>query len=66
LLEAKTKRLIKETGNQNLVSKLAINKTPKEIFWTAIRRPMAMLIHDPIVTILSMQVWYIIVLGDAR
>jgi hypothetical protein len=53
LLEQKTKRLIKETGNKTLVSKLAIKKTPKDIFWTAIRRPLTMLIYDPIVTILS-------------
>jgi len=56
LLERKTKRLIKETGNQNLESKLAIKKTPKDIFWTAIRRPLAMLFHDPIVVILSIYI----------
>ncbi|KAF2808124.1 MFS general substrate transporter [Mytilinidion resinicola] len=56
LLANKTKRLIKETGNQNLESKLAIKKTPKDIFWTAIRRPMTMLFHDPIVAILSVYI----------
>lgn len=53
ILERKTKRLIKETGNTNLRSRLALNKTPRETFYAAIVRPCNMLLFSPIVLLLS-------------
>ena len=53
LLERKTKRLRKETGNQNLKSKLASELSPKALFKIAIVRPAKMLIFSPIVLVLS-------------
>lgn len=54
LLERKTKRLIKETGNQNLKSQLGSGLSPKELFMLSIVRPMKMLIFSPIVFLLSL------------
>ncbi|OCK82598.1 MFS general substrate transporter [Lepidopterella palustris CBS 459.81] len=56
LLERKTKRLIQETGNTELHSKFGSKKSPKTLFWTAIRRPLTMLATDPIVTILALYI----------
>ena len=53
LLERKTKRLIKETGNQNLRSKLASSLTPGALFKIAIVRPAKMLVFSPIVLAMS-------------
>ncbi len=53
LLERKTKRLRKQTGNQNLRSKLAPDLTPGALFKIAIFRPMKMLVFSPIVLALS-------------
>ncbi|KAI1470870.1 MFS general substrate transporter [Daldinia caldariorum] len=56
LLMNKVKRLRKETGNQNLRSKLAGRLTPKEQFTQAIVRPMKLLLLTPIVTLMSLYV----------
>lgn len=53
LLERKTKRLRKQTGNQELRSKLASPFTPREVFKMSIIRPMKMLLFSPIVLALS-------------
>lgn len=53
LLERKTKRLQKETGNMNLRSKLDSGLTPREIFLRSIVRPMKMLIFSPMVLLMS-------------
>jgi len=53
LLERKVKRLRIETGNANLRSALALNKTPKELFKQSIIRPTKMLFLSPIVAALS-------------
>lgn len=54
LLERKRKRLVKETGNQNLKSVLDTGKTSKELFLFAIVRPTKMLFLSPIVLLLSL------------
>ncbi|KAL2372877.1 hypothetical protein RJ035_004051 [Blastomyces gilchristii] len=54
LLEQKRKRLVKETGNQNLKSVLDTGKTSKELFLFAIVRPTKMLFLSPIVFLLSL------------
>ncbi|OTA59264.1 MFS general substrate transporter [Hypoxylon sp. EC38] len=56
VLEHKTKRLRKETGNPNLRSKLFGRLTPKEQFKLAIIRPMKLLLVTPIVTLMSLYV----------
>lgn len=48
ILERKTKRLIKETGNKNLRSKLASDLSPKDLFRFSIVRPMKMLTQSVI------------------
>ena len=53
ILARKTKRLIKETGNTNLRSRLASDKTPRETFAISIVRPCKMLLFSPIVLLLS-------------
>ncbi|KAL5353019.1 hypothetical protein ACLOAV_001048 [Pseudogymnoascus australis] len=54
LLARKTARLIKETGNTDLRSKLDTGLTPREVFARAIVRPMKLLVLSPIVLTLSM------------
>ncbi|OJD23493.1 hypothetical protein ACJ73_05155 [Blastomyces percursus] len=54
LLEQKRKRLVKQTGNQNLKSVLDTGKTSKELFLFAIVRPTKMLFLSPIVFLLSL------------
>ncbi|KAI2621531.1 MFS general substrate transporter [Hypomontagnella submonticulosa] len=56
LLEQKTHRLRKETGNENLRSKLPGRLAPKEQFKLAIVRPMKLLLVTPIVTLMSLYV----------
>lgn len=56
LLEKKAARLRKETGNQNLRSKLAKDLPPREIFIRAIVRPMKMLFMSPIVGLMSLYI----------
>ncbi|KAI9809372.1 MAG: hypothetical protein M1827_006884 [Pycnora praestabilis] len=53
LLERKTKRLRKETGNSKLVSQLDSGIPPKELFLRSIIRPAKMLLFSPIVIMLS-------------
>ena len=53
LLERRTKRLRKETGNENLRSKLASDLTPSKLFKLSIVRPMKLLCLSPIVLALS-------------
>jgi hypothetical protein len=53
LLDLKTKRLRKETGNPRLVSKLDTGLTPRELLTRSIIRPMKML-FSPIVFFLSL------------
>ncbi|KAI1910027.1 hypothetical protein LOZ53_000189 [Ophidiomyces ophidiicola] len=56
LLARKTKRLIKETGNQNLRSALDMGIRPKQLFLQSIVRPTKMLLFSPIVFLLSLYV----------
>ncbi|KAK3950294.1 major facilitator superfamily domain-containing protein [Pseudoneurospora amorphoporcata] len=56
LLERKATRLRKETGNPNLRSKLASNKSVAETFKVAIARPMKLLIFEPTITLMSFYV----------
>lgn len=53
LLERKAARLRKETGNENLTSKLKSPLTPVALFKLSIVRPMKFLIFSPIVLALS-------------
>jgi hypothetical protein len=54
ILERKTKRLRKETGNTNLRSSLDTGRDPKTFFKIAIIRPLKMLFLSPIVFLLSL------------
>jgi len=54
LLERKTARLRKETGNPNLRSKMQLNLTPKEVFIRAIARPTKLLFFSPICGLMSL------------
>jgi multidrug resistance protein len=56
LLEKKAAKLRKETGNQNIKSKLAQQIPPREIFVRAISRPMKMLFLSPIVGMMSLYI----------
>ncbi|KAJ5180563.1 hypothetical protein N7492_003773 [Penicillium capsulatum] len=56
ILERKTKKLQKETGNLNLRSSLDTGRTPKDLFWFSIVRPTKMLFLSPIVFLLSLYV----------
>jgi MFS family permease len=56
LLARKTAALRKETGNENLRSKLAQDLPPREIFIRAIVRPMKMLCLSPIVGLMSLYI----------
>lgn len=53
ILELKTKRLKKETGNEMLKSKLDSGHTPKRLFERSITLPLRMLIFSPIVILFS-------------
>ena len=53
LLERKTKRLRKETGNSNLRSRLDPGIPPWEFFTRALIRPTKMLLFSPIVLLLA-------------
>lgn len=53
ILERKTQWMIRETGNQNLVSALHDPTPPRELFKRTIVRPVKMLILSPIVLLLS-------------
>ncbi|KAI9710403.1 MAG: hypothetical protein M1812_007439 [Candelaria pacifica] len=54
LLAHKTKKLQKETGNQNLRSKMDTGISPPQLFLIAIIRPSKMLIFSPIVFFMSL------------
>ncbi len=56
LLERKAKRLRKETGNMKLRSALQSSKTPKQLFFLSIVRPLKMLALSPIVFGLSLYI----------
>ncbi|KAF3398185.1 Efflux pump vrtL [Penicillium rolfsii] len=56
LLAAKTKKLRKETGNQNLRSALDSGRSPMDLFMFSIVRPTKMLFLSPIVFLLSLYV----------
>jgi multidrug resistance protein len=56
LLARKTARLRKETGNEDLRSKLDSGLPPREIFIRAIVRPMKMLFMSPMVGLMSVYV----------
>ncbi|KAI1764275.1 MFS general substrate transporter [Hypoxylon sp. FL1150] len=56
ILERKTRRLRKETGNPHLRSKLSGRLTPKDQFKLAIIRPMKLLLLTPIVTFMALYV----------
>jgi hypothetical protein len=53
ILERKTRRLRKETGNPNLRSKLDSGLSPKDLFLFSIVRPTKMLIFSPICLTIS-------------
>lgn len=52
ILQRKTKRLQRATGNPNLLSKLALPYTTPQLFKTSIVRPIKMLLFAPIVLFL--------------
>jgi hypothetical protein len=54
LLQRKTQRLCKETGNTKLVSKADLKQTPRQMLIRAIIRPTKMLIFSPIVLFMSL------------
>ncbi|XXG99865.1 hypothetical protein Hte_006206 [Hypoxylon texense] len=54
LLQRKTERLRKETGNTKLTSKLALKLTPGELLTRSIVRPAKMIIFSPVTLLLSM------------
>lgn len=54
LLELKTLRLRKETGNGRLRSKYCKDETPSQLLRRSIMRPMVMLVRCPIVGIISL------------
>ncbi|KAI1145003.1 major facilitator superfamily domain-containing protein [Nemania diffusa] len=54
LLQRKTRRLIRETGNERLVPKATNNDTPSQILRKAIVRPARMLLFSPLVLLLSL------------
>lgn len=56
LLERKAAALRKETGNQDIRSKLAKDIPPREIFIRAISRPLKMLFLSPIVGLMALYI----------
>lgn len=54
ILERKTRRLRKKTGNQSLRSKLDSGLAPKDLFLLSIVRPSKMLMFSPIVQLVSL------------
>jgi len=54
ILARKTKRLQKETGNENLRSKMDTGLSPKELLKRSLIRPIKMLLFSPIVFLLSL------------
>jgi multidrug resistance protein len=56
LLERKTKRLRKETGNEDLRSKLDLALSPKQHFTRAIVRPTKLMFLSPICALMSLYI----------
>ncbi|KAG6368200.1 hypothetical protein INS49_002401 [Diaporthe citri] len=56
ILQRRTKKLRKETGNELLRSKLDIGLSPRDHFNRGIIRPLKMLIRSPIVALLAMYI----------
>ena len=56
ILERKTRRLRKETGNKDLHAKLDSGLTPKDLFLHSVVRPSKMLVFSPIVLLTSIYV----------
>ncbi|KAF1948159.1 MFS general substrate transporter [Byssothecium circinans] len=56
ILQRKTAKLRKETGNQNLRSKLDTGKTPRELFAFSIFRPLKMLFGSPVLFLIPVYV----------
>ncbi|KAE9366893.1 MFS general substrate transporter [Stipitochalara longipes BDJ] len=56
ILQRKTIRLQKETGNKELRSKLDVGLSPRDFFLHSIIRPMKMLVKSPIVLLLAIYV----------
>jgi hypothetical protein len=54
ILQRRTNRLRKETGNQNLTSALDTGRSPQQLFKFSIVRPLKMLIFSPIVFLMSL------------
>ncbi|KAI0540149.1 major facilitator superfamily domain-containing protein [Xylaria digitata] len=54
LLQRKTARLIKKTGNNNLRPRATTNETPKQVVLRAIVRPAKMIVFSPIVLLISL------------
>ncbi|KAI0102652.1 cycloheximide resistance protein [Nemania sp. FL0031] len=54
LLQRKTERLRKETGNQLLRSKLDVGLSPSDFFKRSAVRPVKMFIYSPIVSIMAL------------
>ncbi len=54
LLRRKTERLIKETGNDQLVPKTGTDETPNQVLLRAIVRPAKMIVFSPIVLLISL------------
>ncbi|KAF1999682.1 MFS general substrate transporter [Amniculicola lignicola CBS 123094] len=54
ILQRKTQRLQKQTGNMKLRSRLESTRTPRDLFTSSIIRPLKMLFFSPIVFLLSL------------
>jgi multidrug resistance protein len=54
ILADKTKRLRKETGNQNLKSRLEPKIGGSKLLWLSITRPTKMLLFSPIITVICL------------
>ncbi|KAI1078117.1 major facilitator superfamily domain-containing protein [Whalleya microplaca] len=54
LLQRKTERLRKETGNEKLTPKTTRNETPRQMLLRAIVRPVKLLVFSPIVLLVSL------------
>ena len=54
ILQKKTDRMRKETGNPKLVPKVARTETPRQLFLHAIVRPVKLLLFSPVLLLLSL------------
>jgi MFS family permease len=60
ILERKTKKLRKQTGNERLRSKLDIGLDPKELFKLSIVRPSKLMLLSPICFLMSMYIAFVV------